>query len=154
MLLDLNHKESVPLIHQIKDSTRKPTDNQKNTIPAFDLYSKVIDDSNGNERVTTFVCEIRISPNNTKLLKNLLCNFLNEGDSNLRFVPYGIQSLSKQGTMKNIIFQHNMFLQNTTIVPIININENDKEYVKKLFESSLYFSGFEATRKLFEGMYY
>ena len=56
--------------------------------------------------------------------------------------------------MKNIIFQHNMFLQNTTIVPIININENDKEYVKKLFESSLYFSGFEATRKLFEEMYY
>ena len=63
----------------------------------------------------------------------------NEGDSNLRFVQYGIQSLSKQGSMTNIIFQHNMCLQNMAIVPINNINENDKEKVKKLLESSLYF---------------
>ena len=31
-----------------------------------------------------------------------------------------------------------MFLQNMAIVPIININENDKEQVKELFESLLY----------------
>ena len=39
------------------------------------------------------------------------------------------------------------------IVPIINIKDNDKEKIKKLFESSLYFSDFEATRKASEGMY-
>ena len=39
------------------------------------------------------------------------------------------------------------------IVPIINIPNNEKEQVKKLFESSLYFSGFEPTRKEAEGMY-
>ena len=55
--------------------------------------------------------------------------------------------------MKNIILQHNIFLQNMTIVPIINIKDNDKEHIKKLFESSLYFPGFEATRKISEGMY-
>ena len=46
-----------------------------------------------------------------------------------------------------------MFLQNMTIVPIINIKENEKDQIKKLFETSLYFSGFEATRKASEGMY-
>ena len=40
-----------------------------------------------------------------------------------------------------------------TIVPIININDNDKAKIKKLFESSFYFSCFEATRKASEGMY-
>ena len=55
--------------------------------------------------------------------------------------------------MKNIILQHNMFLQNMAIVPIININDNDKDEIKKLFNTSLYFSGFEATRKASEGMY-
>ena len=39
------------------------------------------------------------------------------------------------------------------IVPIINIKDNDKDNIRKLFESSLYFSGFEATRKASEGMY-
>ena len=46
-----------------------------------------------------------------------------------------------------------MFLQNMAIVPIINIKDNDKEKNKKIFDSSLYLSGFEATRKSFEGMY-
>ena len=40
-----------------------------------------------------------------------------------------------------------------TIVPIINIKDNEKEQIKKIFESSLYFSGFEATRKNSERMY-
>ena len=39
------------------------------------------------------------------------------------------------------------------IIPIINISTDEKEQVKKLFESSLYFSGFEPTRKASEGMY-
>ena len=47
--------------------------------------------------------------------------------------------------MKNIIFQHDMLLQNMVIVPIININDNNKEQVKKLFEYSLYVSGFKTT---------
>ena len=39
------------------------------------------------------------------------------------------------------------------IVPIVNISNDEKEHVKKVFESSLYFSGFEPTRKASEGMY-
>ena len=55
--------------------------------------------------------------------------------------------------MRNIILQHNLFLQSMAIVPIINISNIEKDNVKKLFESSLYFSGFEPTRKEAEGMY-
>ena len=46
-----------------------------------------------------------------------------------------------------------MFLQNMEIVPIVNISNNEKDNVKKLFESSSYFSGFEPTRNKSEGTY-
>ena len=118
------------MIHQIKDSSGKNTGRQKIVISAFDLYSKEIGDGNENERVTTYAYEIRISPNNTNMLKNLLCKISNEGNSNLRFILYGTQSLSKEGTMKNIILQHNIFLKNMEIVPIINIKDNDKDKIK------------------------
>ena len=87
------------------------------------------------------------------MIKKLLCKISNEGNSKLRFVLYVIQSLPKQGTMRNIILQHNIFLQNIAIVPIVNISNNEKENVKKLFESSLYFSGIEPTRKEYKGIY-
>ena len=153
MWIDLNDEESAPMIHQIKDSSGKKHKTTKDSRPPFDLYSKEIGDGNGNERVATFTYEIRTSPNNANMLKNILCKISNESNSNLRFIPYGIQSLSKEGKMKNIILQHNMFLQKMVIVPIINIKDSEKEQIKKLFESSLCFSGFEATKKASEGMY-
>ena len=55
--------------------------------------------------------------------------------------------------MKHTILQHKIVLQNMAIVPIININKNDKEKVKELFESLPYFSGCEPIRKESEGMY-
>ena len=83
------------------------------------MYSKEVGDGNENERVTTFAYEIRTSPTNANMLKNLLYKISNE-------VPYGTQSLSKQETMRNIILQHNIFLQNMAIVPIVNISNNEK----------------------------
>ena len=118
MWIDLNDEESAPMIHQVKDSSGKETGQQKIVIPTFDLYSKEIGDGNGHECITTFAYEIRTSPNNANMLKNLLCKISNEGNSKLRFISYGIQSLSKEGTMRNIILQHNMFLQNMAIVQI------------------------------------
>ena len=55
--------------------------------------------------------------------------------------------------MRNIILQRNIFLQNIVIVPIVNIYNIEKDNVKKLFESSVYFSRFEPTRTESEGMY-
>ena len=69
-------------------------------------------------------------PRQRKYAKNILCKISNEGNSILRFIPYGKKSLSKQGTMRNIILQHNLFLQNMAIIPIINISTDEKEQVK------------------------
>ena len=72
MWIDLNDEESATMIHQIKDSSGKETGQQKIVIPAFDLYSKKIGDGNGNERITSFAYEIRTSPSNANMLRNLL----------------------------------------------------------------------------------
>ena len=74
----------------MKDSTGKITVKQRIATPTFALYGKETGDGNGNERVTIFVWEIRISPNNTNILNNLLCKISNEGNSKLRFIPYEI----------------------------------------------------------------
>ena len=95
MWIDLNDEESKPMIHTEKDSTGKETD--RIIIPAFDLYGKEVGDSNGRERITT--------------LKNLLCKISNEGNTNLRLIQYRIHAVSKAGTMRNIILQHNIFLK-------------------------------------------
>ena len=60
------------MIRQIKDRVGKLTDKQKIIIYAFDIYNKKIGDGNGTERVTNFSYEIRTSPDNTNMLKNLL----------------------------------------------------------------------------------
>ena len=71
MWIDVDDEESAPLIHQIKGIEGKPTGQQKIVIPTFDLYSKEVGDGNGNERVTQFAYEIRTSPTNANMLKNL-----------------------------------------------------------------------------------
>ena len=84
MQIDLDDEESAQLINQIKDNKGKPTGQQKIVIPAFDLCSKEVGDGNGNERVTTFAYEIRTSPTNNNMFKNLLCKISNEGNSKLQ----------------------------------------------------------------------
>ena len=67
-----------------------------------------------------------------EMLKSLLCITSNEGNTNLIFIPYGINTVSKAGTMRNIILQHNAFFKNMAIVPFVNIKDKDAEKVKTI----------------------
>ena len=73
-------------------------------IPTFGLYSNEVDDGNENERMTTVAYKTLTSPNNANMSNNLLCKISNEDNSKLRFIPYSIQSLSKEGTIKTLFF--------------------------------------------------
>ena len=55
--------------------------------------------------------------------------------------------------MRNIILQHNLFLKNITIVPIVNIQDKDAEKVNKIIDNSLYFSVWKRTRQATKGKY-
>ena len=109
MWIDLDDEESAPMVYQIKESAGKPIGKERIVIPAFGHYSKEVGDGNRNERVTTFAYEIQTSLDNANMLKNLLSKIYHEGNVKLRSIPNGMQSSSKQGTMKNIILQQNIF---------------------------------------------
>ena len=124
----LNDEKIKPLIHIEKDSNENETD--RIIIPAFDLYGKEVGNGNGRERITTHAYEIRTSPKNTEMLKNLLCKISNEENTNLKFILYGIHTVFKTEAMCNIILQHNIILKNIAIVSIVNIQDKDVEKVK------------------------
>lgn len=56
----------------VNDNKGKSTGQQIIGIPALYLYSKEVGDRIGSNRITTFVYEIRTSPNNSTILKVLL----------------------------------------------------------------------------------
>ena len=55
--------------------------------------------------------------------------------------------------MKNIILQQNIFLQNMAIVPMIIINNSEKEKIKETLRIFLIFFMIRTYKKTFEGMY-
>ena len=69
---------------------------------------------------------------NAEMLKNLHCKISNEENTNLKLIPYEIHAVSKAGTMRNIILQHNISLKNMAMVPIANIQGKDAEKVKQI----------------------
>ena len=54
--------------------------------------------------------------------------------------------------MKNTILQHNMFLQNMAIIPIINIKDNEKNKSRN-FLNRLFTFRVSKPQKISEGMY-
>ena len=118
------------MIHQVKDSSGKETGQQKIVIPTFDLYSKEIGDGNEQERITTFAYEIRTFPENSTMLKNLLCQISSENILDLKFIPYGLDKQTNQRTLREIILQQNIFLEEMAIVPITGLEEEDKQESK------------------------
>ena len=74
------------MVHYIKDSAGKSTGKQRILIPTLNLYCDELGDGNENERVATFAYEIRTSPDNANMLKNLLRKISHEGNSKLRFI--------------------------------------------------------------------
>ena len=75
MWIDLDDEESKPMIIDITNNKGKPRRKQRNCIPTFNLYRKEVGDGTGNKWIATFVYEIRNSPDNATMLKNLLCKY-------------------------------------------------------------------------------
>ena len=102
----------------------KTTGKQRIVIPTFDLYSKEIGDGNENEIPTWW--------------RTLYATFLTKTTEKYYYSHIAYNHYQNKAQWKASFFNTiYMVLQNMAIVPIININDNDKEQVKKLFESSL-----------------
>ena len=85
-------------------------------ILAFDIYSKEVGEGQGRDRVTTFEYKIRTPPVNSTMLKNLLCQISSENILDLKFIPYGLVKQTNKNTLREIILQQNIFLNEMAIV--------------------------------------
>ena len=117
------------MIHEIKDKDGLPTGKQRIVIPVFVLYSKEVGAGSGPKRITIFVYKIRTSPGYSTMFKNLLCKMSEENVNDITFIPYGLDSMTKKNTMREIISYQNSFLDTVKIIPIFGIMAKDKEQV-------------------------
>ena len=148
MWIDLDNEEIKSMLIDMTDNEGKATGKQRIVIPSFDLYSKEIDDSIGNSRLTTFAYEIRTAPDDVIMLKNLLRKISSKTTNDIKPIPCALNTITKKETMRGIIIQQNEFINEANIVLIFGIMEHNKQKVSDIFVKSLYFIGMEPTRKI------
>ena len=135
MWIYVEDEQTKDMLVEIKDNEGNPTGKQRILIPAFNIYSKEVGEGQGQNRVTTFASEIRTSPDNSAMLKNLLCQISSENILDLKFIPYGLDKQTNQRTLREIILQQNIFLEEMAIVPITGLE--DKQEVDAMLSRSL-----------------
>ena len=78
---------------------------------------------------------------------NLLYKIFIYSTNDIKFIPYGLNTLTKKETMHSIVIQHNVFLNEAKIVSIFGIMEPEKHQVIYILSNTLYFTGMKPTRK-------
>ena len=137
MWIDLDDEISQPIIHEIKDKDDIPTGKQRIVIPAFDLYNKELGEGSGPNKITKFAYEIRICPNNSTMLKQLLCKTSEESVNDIKFISYELDSITQNNIMRDIKIQHNSFLDVVKIVPVFGIMSKYEDQIKDILSRYL-----------------
>ena len=84
---------------------------------------------NGKRRVSTILFEVKCHPEDTALLKHILCkatandNMLPRND-NIHFVAYGLPHYTSSELYRSQTIKHNSFLHNLAVIPIVNIDSD------------------------------
>ena len=60
------------------------------------------------------------------MLKTLLCKISSDSSNDTKFIPYGLKTITKKETMREIVIQQNIFLNESNIVPVFGIMSPDK----------------------------
>ena len=144
--LDLDDDDTKALTKTTTTDTG--TISQEIVIPAYDIYHKVFGSGTGNDRITTNVYEIRTSPEHAPILKSILYKASQpEHHPTVQFILYGIQGITNRDIYKTIIQKQNAFINDNSIIPIYDINEEDVAKFDKLIKNSKYIQDIEQTNE-------
>ena len=110
---------------------------------------KNIGHGNGDQRISIFAYEIRTSPENTIILKNILCKISMTDNNKMTFIPYCMDSLGTEtrDNTRSMIIKQNKFLTDIAVIPIFSVLKEEDEKNYDTFSNPSYFSGLEPTRK-------
>ena len=82
---------------------------------------------NGKRRMPTMAFEIKYHPDNSTILKRLLCRVSASDDEllnndNIHFVAYDLPEYTSSELYRTQILKQNNFLHNISVIPIVNID--------------------------------
>ncbi len=98
--------EEITLLNAPRNEDEMEEEN-KVSIPAYDIVPNKFGFGNGTERITTYAFEIRCDPSDAKILKKLFAQISLSSTSKIFFMPTGMVQLSGQKYTKK-------YWQNTT----------------------------------------
>ena len=76
-----------------------------------------------------------------------MCKLSEENINDIKFIPYGLDNMIQNNTMREIIIQQNTFLDTLKIVPVFGIMKKNKKQIEDILGQSQFFTGMELTRK-------
>ena len=105
MWIDIEDKVYEEMLVGVNNKDGKPVGRKHVIILTFDWYSKEAEEGQDRDRASRFAYELRTSPSKYSMLKNLLYKISTENILDLTFIPYGLDKLTNQRTMREIILQ-------------------------------------------------
>ena len=114
----------------------------------MDIHHKAFGSWTGNEKNTSNVYEIRTSPDNSAIIKSILCKALHpDNRKTIQFIPYGIQGITNKDIYKIIIKKQSAFIVNSSIISIYDIKVWDLNKFKQLITTIMYIQDIESTHE-------
>ena len=134
---DLDDSDTQSLI---KEATSSNTTAQEIVIPAFDIHNIEFDSGLVDDRTTTNVYELRMSPQHAAILKSIIWKVYHLGNHLIiQFISYGIQGITNKDIYRTIIKKINIFISDGSIIPVYDIEERDIKQIQKTnYEYQIY----------------
>ena len=102
----------------------------------------MVTEINGSQRLLT---KSELILKNAQTLKNILSKDATEEASELKIIPYRLNSMRNKNIVRNIILQNNEFLRNMVIVPIFGVKPDEEDNVFAIVSDVESISGMEKT---------
>ena len=120
----------------VKEKMSNHTLIQEIVIPAYDIHNNVFESGIGEDCITTTVDEIRTSPEHVPILKSILRKASHPDNyPTIQFILYCIQGITNKEIYETIIKKQNSFIQDRSIIPMYNIEEEEITKCAQLIES-------------------
>lgn len=99
--LDLDDEDTK---HLLKEMTLNNKTSQELITTTFGIHNKEVGTGTGTERMTSIVYKLCTSPDNTSLLKIILCKYSHlDNNPSIQFIQYEIQGITNKNIYKTII---------------------------------------------------
>ncbi len=122
--------EEITLLNEPRNEDEMEEEN-KVSIPAYDIVPNKFGFGNGTERITTYAFEIRCDPSDAKILKKLFARISLSSTSKISFMLTGMVQLSGQKIYKKMLAEHNEYLSKFATFPLYDTTPEEMSQIRE-----------------------